>query len=146
MLNPANADIVTAFKQYEPDAAKTLLTVRDFIFETVQEHPVIGQLVETLKWGEPAYLTERPKTGSTLRLGQTRHDKYPALFVNCKTDLIAQFREIYPDSFDYVGVRALVIQADPKALKEELKHCIALAMTYHKRKAGPKRVASNARA
>lgn len=108
--------------------------VRDLVFQTVTEHAEIGPITETLKWGEPAYLTEKTKSGSTLRLGQTRADKLPALFVNCKTDLIAQFRELYPNSFAYDGVRALVLSDPPEAVREELKHCIALTLTYHLRK------------
>ena len=52
-----------------------------------------GPLTETLKWGEPAYLTEASGSGSTIRLGQVRDDPgHAAVFVNCRTALADTFR------------------------------------------------------
>lgn len=126
-------NIVNAMQDYEPDTRSVLLCLREMIFQTAFENPKIGPVTETLKWGEPSYLTEQSKSGSTLRLGQTRNDKHPAIFVNCKTTLISQFKQHYGDRFLYQGERALVI-GDVEKMKSELKHCIALVLTYHLRK------------
>ncbi|MEE9315187.1 MAG: DUF1801 domain-containing protein [Rhizobiaceae bacterium] len=107
--------------------------MRDLLFEAANENPAIGPITETLKWGQPSYLTEKTKSGSTVRLGEAGGDKYPAIFVNCKTTLIAQFKEHYGDQFDYVGVRTLVI-TDVDNMRAEIKHCLALVLTYHARK------------
>ena len=54
-----------------PDAAKEeLISVRNSLFSLAEEIDV-GPLTETLKWGDPAYLTEATRAGSTVRLGTT---------------------------------------------------------------------------
>ena len=45
-----------------------LMTLRALIFDVAAKTDGVGALDETLKWGEPAYLT-RSKSGSTIRLG-----------------------------------------------------------------------------
>ena len=111
-----------------------LRACRSMIFGVAENHSEIGPLTETLKWGEPAYLTGVTKSGSTLRLSTTRKDHRVALFVNCKTNLIEQFRTQYPTTFDYEGARALVLKTPPEEVVLELEHCIALTLTYHLRK------------
>lgn len=130
MNRPMPEEISQAMARYQPSSRAVLEVVRDLVFEAADEHPQIGPVSETLKWGEPSYLTPVTKAGSTLRLSQTRKDEKPALFVNCKTDLIAQFRTLYPDTFMYDGVRALIVDGPPEMVREELKHCIALTLTY----------------
>ena len=59
-------------------------------------------MAETLKWGEPAYLTEVTRSGSTIRLGWNRDatDDCAVLF-NCRTTLVETFRERFPGAFRY---------------------------------------------
>jgi len=91
-------------------------------------------LVECLKWGQPAYLTERPKSGSTIRLGGfKRNDPRYALYVHCQSGLIGLFRDHYEDLFSFEGNRAVVFDPDNLAPLEPLKHCIRMALTYHLR-------------
>ncbi len=127
-------DIKKAFGRWKPDTRAVLETVRHTILDVAKGNSDIGPLTETLKWGEPAYLTEATKAGSTLRLGQTRSEQKPALFVNCQTTLIDEFRELYPDTFTYEGTRAVVLPTDLDAASQQLRHCIALTLTYHHRK------------
>ena len=56
------------------------------------------------------------------------------MYFHCKTKLIDTFRELYRDKFKFEGDRAIVFDEDDDIPIEELKHCIALAMTYHSRK------------
>ena len=88
-----------------------------------------------MKWGEPAYLPAKPGIGTTIRINALKgsKDRY-ALFVNCQTSLVADFRELYGDAFAFEGKRALIFDAGKKVPEEALKHCIALALTYHARK------------
>ena len=44
-----------------------LLLVRTLIFDIAKQTPVVGEIEETLKWGEPSYLTKN-KSGSTITL------------------------------------------------------------------------------
>ena len=55
------------------------------------------------------------------------------MFVHCQTTLVSTYREIYPDTFRFDGNRALLFSADLALPEEPLKHCIALALTYHRR-------------
>ncbi len=126
-------DVKSAFDAF-PDAVRgQLLALRDLILETATQTPAAGDVVETLKWGQPSYLTVKPKSGSTIRLGVGGSGQ-AALFCHCQTSLVSQYRELYPHLFDFEGNRALVLQKDRPLPRAELAHCIALAMTYHVRK------------
>ena len=112
-----------------------LLMLREFILTTAAETSGVGKLIETLKWGEPAYLPAKPHVGTTIRINAVKgsSDRY-ALFFNCQTNLVANFRELYPDAFAFEGNRALILRAGKKLPEKAVKHCIALALTYHARK------------
>ena len=126
------ADVASAFSDLPESVRERLLGVRGLLFDTAARTAGVGEVVETLKWGQPSYLTVRPKSGSTVRLGISG-DGRPALFCHCQTTLIGAFRDLYPDVFDFEGNRALVLkEGDPP--DAELAHCIALALTYHRRK------------
>lgn len=131
--------VKAVFDGYPAKLHKPLLELRRLIFETAAETDAVGELVETLKWGQPAYLTARPKTGSTIRLGTLKGDALKgkdagyALFFHCQTTLVPTFQELYPDSFAFQGKRALIFAPGDELPREELKHCIALALTYHAR-------------
>lgn len=137
---PLSEEIESAFSVHPPDVRRALLDCRRLIFETAARHLEIGPLSETLKWGQPAYLTEATKSGSTLRLGgftearNEGHLVHPALFVNCQTSLVEQFQTFYPETFTYGGKRALILRHPPESVGDQLGHCIALALTYHLRK------------
>ena len=95
----------------------------------------VGALQETLKWRQPSYLTPETKSGSTIRLDHIA--KQPgryALYFHCQSGLVDRFRELYPDSFEFEGKRALVFEAGRKLPEKPLRHCIALALTHHLRK------------
>lgn len=123
------------FTSYPAEVQEKLLFLRELIFRTAEEDQSIGLLEETLKWGEPAYLTTDSKSGSTIRIGwkQSRPERY-ALFFNCKTRLIDTCREIYPDTFKFEKNRAIWFQLTDDIPAEAVQHCILLALTYHRRK------------
>jgi len=126
-------DVAAAFEALPAQARPRLFALRDLILRVAEETDGVGEIIETLKWGEPSYLTVRPKSGSTVRLGVSKDDR-PALFCHCQTSLIADFRTRYPTSFDYEGNRGLVLKDGEDIPQAELEHCIAMALTYHKRK------------
>lgn len=93
----------------------------------------LGALEETLRWGEPAYLTQS-KSGSTIRIDwKQKHPDLYAMYFHCKTTLVDSFREIHGDTFRYAGNRAILFAMEDEIPVKELKHCIALALTYHRR-------------
>ena len=63
-----SGDVGKVFATYPAPARKLLLAIRAMLYETAESLPEAGRITETLKWGEPAYLTERPKSGTTIRL------------------------------------------------------------------------------
>jgi hypothetical protein len=116
---------------------KTLLALRRLIHDVAASTPGVGPLEETLKWDQPSFLTSTSNSGTTIRIDQlSKTDDRPALFVPCQTDLIATYKEIYPDSLRYQGKRAIILDPDEPLPEEELRHCIALALTYKRRRAG----------
>ncbi len=126
----SNPDVAQVFDQYPNHIRPQMLALRQSIIEAADESEEISKLEETLKWGEPSYLT---KIGSTLRIDwkAATPDHYQ-LYCHCKTLLIETFREIYPDTFCYDGNRAIVFTIDEPVPFRELKRCITLALTYHR--------------
>ncbi|AXX97500.1 DUF1801 domain-containing protein [Profundibacter amoris] len=135
MILPLPACVKAAFDAFPELARYTLLNVRSLIFQTAAQNPAVGPLTETLKWGEPAYLTEETKSGSTIRMAwKPAKPDHGALFFNCKTTLVNTMREIYPDSFTYQGTRAVLFRLDQPLPNDALAHCIEMALTYHRNK------------
>ena len=117
---------------------KRLLQVRELIFATAAAHDEVGRLTETLKWGEPAYLTDESGSGSTIRLGRLKDSEHAAVLFNCKTTLVETFRERFPHQFEYRQSRALLLPVAGKLPKQELSVCLSLALTYHLDRRGRK--------
>jgi hypothetical protein len=126
--------VKAVFDAYPIRLRPRLLRLRQLILDTAAETEGVGEIIETLKWSQPAYLTEKPRSGSTIRIDalKGRADGY-AMFFHCQTSLVATFRELYPDSFAFQGNRALVFSLAEEVPGAALGHCIALALTYHVR-------------
>lgn len=90
-----------------------------------------------LKWGQPSYLTSVSKGGTTIRIGPAKGEPgRVALYVHCQTHLIDRFRERYGDTLSFEGKRAILLDVEAPLPVEPLRHCIALALTYHRDKRG----------
>jgi len=124
-------EVEAAYAAFSVSARDRLLATRSLIFREAED-PLIGPLTETLRWGEPSYLTELSGSGSTIRLGVTKAGQ-PALFVHCATTLIADFKDLYGDLLEFEGKRAMLLPEAP-GQSDVLSHCIRLALTYHSRK------------
>ncbi len=134
---PLPGPIGRALSRYPALVQARLLEVRELIFAVAAETEGVGPLAETLKWGEPAYLTDASKWGTTIRLGITK--RVPgdcAVLFNCKTTLLGTFRAHFADDFAFEGNRALVLPSAGPIPREALKHCLHMALTYHRGKAG----------
>lgn len=133
---PVPAAIAEALAQYSGPARLRLLQIRDLIFAVAGETEGVGPLTETLKWGEPAYLTEASRSGTTIRLGVSKSaPEQCAIFVNCQTTLIDTFRSHFADDFAFEGQRALIIPTKVPLRREPLALCLRAALTYHLQKA-----------
>ena len=129
------------FKQYAEPIKTRLLRLRRLIIDTANATAGVGALQETLKWGQPSYVTAESGSGSTIRIDQVKSatDQY-AIYFHCQTDLVETFRELYPRELNYVGNRCIVLNVADDIPEPALRHCVALALTYHlnKRKAARK--------
>ena len=131
-------EVNRAFDALPAPIGKRLLQVRELIFAAAAAHDDVGSLTETLKWGEPAYLTDETGSGSTIRLGRLRDSDQAAILFNCKTTLVDTFRERFPDRFEYRQTRALLLPVAGKLPERELAVCLSLALTYHLDRRGKK--------
>ena len=119
---------------YPPPARDRLLAIRALIFE-VAAAEWVGPLTETLKWGQPAYLTEATKAGTTVRLGWS--EKAPgdvSVFVHCQTTLADRLRARFGQDLRIEGNRAIHLALDAPLPEGPLAGAIALALTYHRAK------------
>lgn len=130
-----NSAVRDAFDAFPPAIRNRLLEVRGIVFEVAGQTDGVGDIAETLKWGEPSYLTSASGSGTTIRISSVKNapDKF-GIYFNCQTTLIEDFRQLYPQDFEFDGKRALLFRVRQKLPLEPLKHCIALALTYHLRK------------
>jgi Domain of unknown function (DU1801) len=132
-----NSAVAAVFDAYPPALRKKLLALRQLILDTAASTDGVDAIDETLKWGEPAYVT-RNKKGSTVRIDRKKNQDRYAIYFNCNTALVDTFRSMFPHSFSFEGNRALVFEAGDALPKEELAFCIGMALTYHQKKHAPR--------
>jgi hypothetical protein len=123
--------VEAVFDAYPKPVKARLLALRRLILDTAKTTKGVGALQETLKWGQPSYLTPETKSGSTIRIDQVRPvaGQY-AVYFHCQTNLVETFRELYPE-LRYGGNRAILLDAGRMLPEAALRHCVALALTYH---------------
>ncbi len=130
-----NVKVEQVFVSYPPNLRDKLLALRELIFETADSTQSVGELEETLKWGEPAYITSQTKSGSTVRIDRKKSNSAQyAMYFNCQTNLIDTFRTLFPSEFKFEGNRAIIFNASDAVPMEALAFCIAAALTYHRKK------------
>ena len=106
--------------------------MRNLILETAAKIESVGEIEETLKWGEPSYLTPKSKSGSTIRIAwkHSQEEQY-SMYFKCTANLVPAFKAKYPREFRFGGNRSIDFHIDDEVPVKELKSCIALALTYH---------------
>lgn len=125
-----NPDVADKFKSYPEEIRRKLMQLRLLVIDVASSSPDIGELEETLKWGEPSYLA---KGGSTVRIGwKESNPDYYAVYFNCNTKLVDTFTQIYSDTLSFEGNRAIVLHRDDTVPSIALEHCVSLALQYHK--------------
>ncbi len=131
-INPAVAEI---FAAYGPMPREKLLLLRELILQTANATKGVGQLNEALRWQQPSYLTSESGSGSTIRIDAVRgNPQNYAMYFNCNTTLVEDFKQLYPKLFKFEGNRAIIFDVAHKLPEAALRHCISLALTYHLRK------------
>jgi Domain of unknown function (DU1801) len=134
----SDSDVASVFKAYPPGIRAKLMALRELVFDTAARTAGVGPLTETLKWGQPSYLTDGTGSGTTVRIDRLKGGDGYAVYFHCQSGLVGQFRELYPDTFRYEGKRAIVFASGDRVPARALRHCIALALTHHSRKKKPR--------
>ena len=124
--NPKVEEVFANYPDYVLDKMQFL---RELVRETAEETKSVSGLEETLKWGEPSFIT---KNGSTLRIDwKEKTPNQYAMYFQCSSRLVNTFRMVFDDKFQFEGDRAIVFHINQKIPVWELKECIKAALTYH---------------
>ncbi len=118
------------FAAYPEQARGKMQFLRELVIETAREIDQLDYLEETLKWGEPSFVT---KHGSTLRMDwKSKLPNQYAMYFQCTSRLVETFRILFEHQFHFEGNRAIVFSLDQKIPIPELKECIKATLNYHK--------------
>lgn len=129
----ARSDVAEVFDAYPRAIKRKLLRLRRLIFETAKKTDGVGDIEETLKWGQPSYLTSATKSGSTIRIDQVKNGSADyAMYFHCQTSLVDSFRVLFGDTFRYEKNRAILFNLDEEIAIEALRECVVMALTYHR--------------
>jgi hypothetical protein len=135
MKSIKHVDVARTFAEYPPTMRRKLFALRQLILDTAAKTEGVGAIEETLKWGEPAYLTSESKSGSTIRIDWKKADPSQyAMYFHCQTNLVETFRTLFPNDFKFEGNRSIVFDENDIVPVDALEFCIAAALTYHRSK------------
>lgn len=126
----SNQEVDQVFNKYPASVKRQMLELKNLIIDVAEQIEGLNSLEETLKWGEPSYIS---KHGSTIRMDwkSKTPDQY-AIYFKCTSRLVPTFKSVYPEVFRYEGNRAITFQLDEQIPQSELKKCIKAALLYHK--------------
>ena len=127
----ADPAVRAAFDAFPDDIRTSLLRLRQLIMEQAEAEPRVGDLQETLKWGQPSWLPARPRIGTTIRLGTDRAGEHVALFFHCQTSVIRDFRAGPGHELGFDGNRAILLDRHAPLPLDLLRLPIRHALTYH---------------
>lgn len=131
-INPA---VMARFDGYPSEIKSKMDKLRELIIQVAEETEGVDHLEETLKWGEPAYIS---KNGSTLRIDwKAKNPEHYAMYFQCTSQLVPTFRFVFGDALAYEGNRAVILSLNNALPVSEVRKCIATALTYHKVKQLP---------
>jgi hypothetical protein len=140
-----NSQVAGIFENYPKQIRSKLLFLRQLIFDTAFDIAGVGELEETLRWGEPTYLTTQSQTGSMVRINAKGPDGQYGVYFHCQTNLVERFRERYAGKLKFQNNRAIIFGEHDAIPVKELKHCIAQALTYHRDRIGRKKIPNSTR-
>jgi hypothetical protein len=146
MIPFKNTEVEQVFARYPSTMRTHLLALRDLIFEVAASIDDVGEIEETLKWGEPAYVTSASKSGSTVRIDWKKSaPRQYCMYFHCQTNLVETFRTSFPHDFRFEGSRAIVFLDSEQVPEDALAVCIAASLTYRRDKARAARLEGSVR-
>lgn len=124
-------DVESVFMAYPEMARSRLRGLRALIYDVAARIDGVGPIEESLRWGEPAYLTSQSNAGTTVRIAwRAKFPESYSMFVHCQTTLIETYRSLFPELACH-GSREVRFD-NSRALPDCMGDCIALALTYKK--------------
>lgn len=125
-------EVAAVFDTYPKEIKSKLMFLRQLILDVASRTTGVGELEETLKWGQPSYLTTQTKSGSLIRIDQIKSQEGTyAMYFHCQTTLVDTFKEMYRSRFEFGGNRSIIFRVQDKVPVKELSHCVSMALTYH---------------
>jgi len=112
-------------------SGKRMQDLHALILKLGDETEGVGEIEQSVKWGQASFAAVRPKTGTPIRIDANAGAQTYSLFVPCSTTLISSFRETHPDMFDYHGNREIRLDLNAPLPKAELSLFITAALTYY---------------
>ncbi len=131
MDNISHKAVKARFDAWNDDTAKAALIIRKLIFTKARQCEGVGEIIETLKWNQPAYLPLKTGTGTTIRLDEIKATGDLGIYFHCQTNLVENFRNLYDGILQFEKNRAIILQPGKSLPLVALEHCIAMALTYH---------------
>lgn len=129
-----NAAVAAKFASYPLGLRKRLLGLRELIYDVAASTKGVGEIEETLRWGEPAYLTSASKSGSLIRIDILKSmPSHYAMYFHCQTNLIDSFKSEFPGVFRYSQNRAVIFEEKQSLPVDAIRACVTLALTYRMR-------------
>lgn len=130
----AQPDVAEIFAAYPEGVRSQLLALRQLIFDVAERSQGVGALEETLKWGQPSYLTPHTGSGTTIRIDQLKKNPgHFAIFTHCQTPLVDVFRQKHGDAFSYDKNRAIIFHEADTPAYDKVGEFIRSALTYHQK-------------
>lgn len=129
-VNPA---VEAVFAGMDAADRAALLTLRQLIFDTALRLPDVGRIEETLKWGQPAYITADTKSGTTIRLAVLKTGGV-AMLTHCQTSVMSDFQKLFGEDFAFDGNRAVHLDSHRPLPLKKLGLLVTSALTYHAQK------------
>ena len=126
-------NVANAFDRHPLEVRERLLHLRALILRTAQETADVGPLHETLKWGQPSYLTAQSRSGTTLRIhADAKRPGTYGLYVHCQSRVVEAAQDLGLFQLNFDGTRAVILQVDEAIPEEQVCSFIRLALTYHR--------------
>jgi hypothetical protein len=107
------------------------MSLRQPFFDVASSTEGVGKLEETLKWGDPSFLTSETKSGSMIRINWKgkKRNQY-AMYFLCQKNLVKTFKKRYPTKLRFEGNQAIIFGIDEQIPIKDLRQCILLALTH----------------
>ena len=125
-------NVSAAYDRFDDKVSERLSQIRQMIFDIAARNQKIGPITETLKWGEPSYLTEQSQSGTTIRLSNVKNKPdHCGIYVHCQTSLIGEFRDNFSDELEFSGNRAVLLDVNKPLNEDLIEMFLQKALIYH---------------